>query len=131
MKKKQVLAVVIAAMILGGCGHENIETPTTENTAIMQEETADETNTGLETAADAETIEEASRDVFAMDTYMSVTAYGTDAENVNAAADAAIAEIERLDSLLSTGDADSEIAKINENGSAVCLRIQLILWNGR
>lgn len=46
---------------------------------------------------------------------MTVTAYG---ENAEAAVDAAQAEIERLDALLSTGDADSEIAKLNADGSA-------------
>lgn len=39
-------------------------------------------------------------------------------ENAEAAVDAAQAEIERLDALLSTGNADSEIAKLNADGSA-------------
>ena len=50
-----------------------------------------------------------------MDTYMTVTAYGEKAQD---AVDAAEAEIERLDTLLSTGNADSEIAKLNEQKSA-------------
>ena len=51
---------------------------------------------------------EASRDLFAMDTYMTVTAYGKGAtEAVDQAAD----EISRLDQLLSTGNEDSEIYK--------------------
>ena len=50
-----------------------------------------------------------------MDTYMTVTAYG---ENAEVAVDAAEVEIERLDALLSTGDADSEIAKLNADGNA-------------
>lgn len=46
---------------------------------------------------------------------MTVTAYGEKAQD---AVDAAEAEIERLDTLLSTGNADSEIAKLNEQKSA-------------
>ena len=60
--------------------------------------------------------EEVSRDLFAMDTYMSVTAYGAEAEE---AVEKAVEEIVRLDELLSTGDADSEVALVNENGGGV------------
>ena len=78
--------------------------------------TADKSETSSESAQNqSDDIQEASRDVFAMDTYMTVTAYG---ENAEAAVDAAQAEIERLDALLSTGDADSEIAKLNADESA-------------
>ena len=55
---------------------------------------------------------EAVRDVFAMDTYMTVKAYGS---NGDAAVDAAVDEINRLDALLSTGKKDSEIGQINAN----------------
>lgn len=54
-----------------------------------------------------------SRDVFAMDTYMTVTVYGDEAEE---ALDQAVAEIERLDGILSTGDEDSEVYALNQNG---------------
>ena len=52
---------------------------------------------------------EASRDLFAMDTYMTVTAYGKGATD----------EISRLDQLLSTGNEDSEIYKINQSGDGI------------
>ena len=55
-----------------------------------------------------------SRDIFAMDTYMTVTAYG---ERAKEAADAAEAEIRRLEALLSVGDSGSEVYQINHNGS--------------
>ena len=55
----------------------------------------------------------ASREFFAMDTIMTVTAYGEQCEE---AAEEAKAEVERLDALLSTGDADSEVSKINRQG---------------
>lgn len=56
---------------------------------------------------------EASCDVFAMDTYMTVTAYGNGAKK---AVDLAEQEIKRLDALLSTGNTDSEVYRINQNG---------------
>lgn len=49
-----------------------------------------------------------------MDTFMSVTAYG---KNCEEAAAAAIAEIQRLDALLSTGLASSEVSQVNASGS--------------
>lgn len=57
--------------------------------------------------------EENTRELFAMDTYMTLTAYG---EKSTEALDAAEKEIKRLDSLLSVGDENSEIARMNENG---------------
>lgn len=56
------------------------------------------------------------RQLFAMDTVMSFTAYGRDCER---AVDAAIAEVERLDRLLSTGDEKSEVSRINRDGGGV------------
>lgn len=53
---------------------------------------------------------------FAMDTYMTVTAYGDD-ESAKKAVLEARKEIERLDAMLSTGKSDSEIGILNEKGS--------------
>ena len=61
--------------------------------------------------------EEASRDLFAMDTYMSVSAYGN-GEAANAAADAAVSEINRLDALFSVGIETSDIAVLNSQKQA-------------
>ncbi|MEY8428783.1 FAD:protein FMN transferase [Lachnospiraceae bacterium 46-15] len=55
----------------------------------------------------------ASREFFAMDTVMTVTAYG---ERCEEAAEAAEKEAERLDALLSTGAADSEVSRLNREG---------------
>lgn len=63
-----------------------------------------------------ETVASASRDVFAMDTYMSLTAYGEKAEE---ALDAAEQEITRLENVLSATISDSEIYIANQNGSVV------------
>ncbi|MDD3795815.1 MAG: FAD:protein FMN transferase [Lachnospiraceae bacterium] len=53
------------------------------------------------------------KQLFAMDTYMSFTAYGS---NCEAAVDAAMDEVKRLDALLSTGSEDSEVSRINAAG---------------
>ena len=51
-----------------------------------------------------------------MDTYMTVTAYG---EHASEAVDKAETEIKRLDEMLSTGNENSEVYKLNQNGEAV------------
>ena len=55
----------------------------------------------------------ATRQIFAMDTYMTLTAYGREAEE---AVLAAVREVNRLDAMLSTGRETSEVAKLNQNG---------------
>ncbi len=62
-----------------------------------------------------EDLPQASRDIFAMDTVMSVTAYGEEAET---AVSAAVDEINRLDTLFSVGNADSDIARLNTEKTA-------------
>lgn len=54
-----------------------------------------------------------SRQLFAMDTVMSFTAFG---ERSQEAIDAAVEEVNRLDALLSTEQTSSEIFKLNEKG---------------
>ena len=57
-----------------------------------------------------------SREILAMDTAMRVTAYGDRAKE---AVQAAEEEIKRLDALFSVGNASGDIARLNENASAV------------
>ena len=57
-----------------------------------------------------------SRVLESMDTVMQLTSYG---ENRDIALDAAVNEINRLNELLSTENASSEIAQLNRHGSAV------------
>lgn len=61
-----------------------------------------------------ENIVPVTRELFAMDTYMSVTAYGERAEE---AVNAAVDEIKRLDALLSVGDENSLIYRLNHGES--------------
>lgn len=58
---------------------------------------------------------ETTKDIFAMDTYMTITAYGSCGEKAVAAAEK---EIQRLDLMLSTGDGNSEVSKLNLQGEA-------------
>lgn len=113
MKRNMLIMICLAAILmLPGCGNEH----RAKAAAIEQSAEQFETDTSADMEGEASTsdkAEEASRDIFAMDTYMTVSACGEEAE---AAVDAAAAEIERLDAMLSTGEADSEIAKINANG---------------
>ena len=63
-----------------------------------------------ETSSEAST-KEASAQVFAMDTYMNLKAYG---KNAQKAVDDAKSEIERLDQLWSAVDKNSEIYQLNQ-----------------
>ena len=106
-KNKIIVVCLCASVFAGGCsqgGQNTTKSKNSEGTASSKESTE-------RTSQD----NEASKDIFAMDTYMTVTAYGEKAQD---AVDAAEAEIERLDTLLSTGNADSEIVKLNEQKSA-------------
>ena len=60
--------------------------------------------------------EPVSRDFFAMDTYMTVTAYGDNAEK---ATEEAEAEVTRLEDMLSSSKKNSEISRLNSEGSGI------------
>ena len=106
--RNKIIAVCLCASVFAvGCSQSGQDTAKNKKAGT----TADSKENTEQNSSDTE----ASKDIFAMDTYMTVTAYG---ENAQDAVDAAEAEIERLDTLLSTGNADSEIAKLNEQKSA-------------
>lgn len=74
----------------------------------------------------------ATKSLFAMDTYMEMTAYGRKSEE---AVEASAKEITRLDELLSTGSENSEITMLNHNktgnvseDTAYLLKRSLELW---
>lgn len=102
--KVMLASAVVASMLLTGCS----STSNTNNTG-----SASETQTTNSTTSSS--TEPVSQEIFAMDTYMTVTAYG---DNAQKGVTDAIAEIERLDDLLSIGKEDSEISKLNKSGSA-------------
>ncbi len=91
-----VVVIVFGVQVLAsltGCG--TVASETTTEDAAEEEETS------------------YSEDFFAMATYMSLSAYG---ERAQEAVEAGIEEINRLDALLSTGDENSEIYQLNQNG---------------
>ena len=85
-------------LLLSGCQTKK-NTDSTKSEASVRQDEASET-----------------RDIFAMDTYMTLTAYG---DHAGEAVDAAVDEIERLDALLSVSDQDGEIYTLNQNGSEI------------
>lgn len=104
-KLRLILAsAVVASMLLTGCGTAS----NTKNTG-----SASETQTTNSTTASS--TQPVSQEIFAMDTYMTVTAYG---DNAQKGVTDAVAEIQRLDNLLSIGKEDSEISKLNKSGCA-------------
>lgn len=109
--KKIIRTIMISSiiMVLTACSGKNSAATETSFSEVNSENVSTSSELTSETVSDDT---EAVRDVFAMDTYMTVKAYGP---NGDAAVDAAIDEINRLDSLLSTGNEDSEVAKINAN----------------
>lgn len=109
MKLKNILITVClsASVFVSGCTQKSQDT--TKN------KKSESTVTSEASIEQSSSDTEASKDIFAMDTYMTVTAYGEKAQD---AVDAAEAEIERLDALLSTGNADGEVVKLNEAKNA-------------
>lgn len=81
MKRLFIGGLLVAALMLAGCGAQT---------------SAEEPSQ--------------SREVYAMDTVMTLEAYG---QNADAALDEAVAEIERLDALWSIASSDDEIARLN------------------
>ena len=81
MKRLFIGGLLVAALMLAGCGAQT---------------SAEESSQ--------------SREVYAMDTVMTLEAYG---QNADAALDEAVAEIERLDALWSIASSDGEIARLN------------------
>ena len=109
--KKIIRTIMISATIaiLTACSGRNVSMETEVSSEVSSENVVTSSELTSENASDDA---EAVRDVFAMDTYMTVKAYGS---NGDAAVDAAVDEINRLDALLSTGKKDSEIGQINAN----------------
>ena len=109
--KRIIRTIMISAIIaiLTACSGRNVPMETEVSSEVSSENVVTSSELTSKNASDDA---EAVRDVFAMDTYMTVKAYGS---NGDAAVDAAVDEINRLDALLSTGKKDSEIGQINAN----------------
>lgn len=90
MKRPLIGCILTAALLLSGCGANGTPSASTE-------------------------AESQSRELYAMDTVMTLTAYGPQADT---ALNAAEAEIERLDTLWSISNDDGEIARLNADKQA-------------
>lgn len=121
--KKIIRTIMISAIIaiLTACSGRNVSMETEVSSEVSSENVVTSSELTSENASDDA---EAVRDVFAMDTYMTVKAYGS---NGDAAVDAAVDEINRLDALLSTGKKDSEIGQINANNGGQLLEDGAVL----
>ena len=95
---KKILCLILCAALLAGCRNSGNKVGETK-----------QKNEKSETL-------EAQKEIFAMDTYMTIKTYGDKADE---AAEAAGDEITRLDKLFSTGNNESEIAILNESGSEI------------
>ena len=99
MRFIKAFSVLILIIMLVGCSSENeVNTSKTTSTTTVND-----------------TIP-ASKEFFAMDTYMEVNAYGDNGEKAVAKAEK---EVNKLDSILSTGKSTSEISKLNKNKKQV------------
>ena len=110
MRKILVFAVsfLVGISMISGCGGKD------EGKETTQAESKGSSNSQNNSASDSANEEEKkSLQVFAMDTYMNLTAYGEQAEE---GLQEAKKRIEELDEKLSIGNKSSEIYQINKNG---------------
>lgn len=116
----KITALLLALGLCTGCtaGNTADVKGTDQKSSVTEYSVSEESQTAAiaATKQSTEDMPQASRDIFAMDTVMSVTAYGEEAEDAVAAA---VDEINRLDTLFSVGNADSDIAKLNTEKTAV------------
>ena len=106
------LSGVMAIGMLSGCG-TSVDTEKSKNDSrkAVEQTTQAEADTNSKTQNEEDKSE--SRDIFAMDTYMTLTAYG---KNAKKALDEAVDEINNIEQLVSTGIDSSEVSQINKNG---------------
>ncbi len=100
---KSAAVVLLYALMLAACGTEKKNT--TEISESSSVSSVSQTSEGESTTA--------TEDIFAMDTFMTITAYGANAQK---AVSQAVEEIQRLDSLLSVKNESGEVCAINKNG---------------
>ena len=123
--KKGIDRLYDPVFVISGCGKTTKEEAnnTTNQETLAQvsgqgtgQDTEKTESSGTEASGDDESQDaEVSRDLFAMDTYMTLTAYG---EHAQEAVDKAAESVEALDALLSTGDENSEIYQLNQKEEA-------------
>lgn len=127
MKKKIVAAFCLAmVMTVGGCsgagtaaqpessGSQTQPASVSESSSSSDASEENSTQKSASSTASSDAADaSSSRDIFAMDTYMTLTAYG---KNAKKALDEAVDEINNIEQLVSTGIDSSEVSQINKNG---------------
>lgn len=99
MKKFLICSVIGLGFLLSGCsGEADVQSASASAAAL---------------SASSDNVSQ-STELFAMDTVMTLTAYGSQAA---AALDAGAAEIDRLDALFSISSASGDILSLNQNGT--------------
>lgn len=115
-----ILAATISMTMLTACSSSSDSSSSSDTSSSLlssaEESSEDSDSDGVTVSKETVETPSATQDVFAMDTYMTVTAYGNECED---AVQAAVDEINRLDNLWSVGNSDSEISIVNENGSII------------
>lgn len=107
MKKRTILFLILNILACSAC-------TSTNNTSYIQDnQKQSEVKETQTTEGQVSSSEEATREVFAMDTYITIKAYGS---NANEAVVQAQERVEQLDKQLSTGIAESEVSQLNGNG---------------
>lgn len=124
-----IFLILLFASALSACSGDS--EGSSASSEISEETAAQAEDSGLEDISDDDSTE-ASISFESMDTYMTITVYGTGAESVAAIAQE---EIERLDGILSAESEGSEIYEINAAGggtlsgdAAYLVDISLQLW---
>lgn len=109
--KRYFSMLLAACMILSLAACSSDSAADEETSDAETEESAAEAESDADTQAEEDSdLEEATAQVFAMDTYFELTAYGEDAQD---ALDEISEEIESLDSRLSVTDEESEVYALN------------------
>lgn len=114
--KKTVVTggLLLSLCLLTGCAGGSSTAFTASSSGVTETSQAERSVVSSQQTTDEE-LPKATRDIFAMDTIMDLTAYGEEAE---AAVDAAVDEINRLDTLFSVGNEDGDIAQLNTKKTA-------------
>ncbi len=133
MKKRAIVFVLLGCLFLAGCRNTSQNTNAEHSSAVQESvneedsalpgesQTQEETPDGGQQAQNKPYIEttgvgknkKSTAQLFAMDTFMVLTAYGKNAEE---AVTAGAAEIVRLENLFSTNIPASDIGRVNEAG---------------
>lgn len=118
MQRKFILISIISTILLSGCASSDHENNSITNSTVssIQNDTVDSTSN----------TEPSTTELYAMDTYMTLTAYGN---NSKQALEKATDTINELDALLSTGNKNSEIYKLNKTGEGTLSDTAFYLLN--